>query len=38
MSVNVNLLAFMVVFKFFQTFGTSSLEKYVYVVTLEIRG
>lgn len=36
MSVNVNSLAFMTVFKFFQTFGTSPLEKYVYVVALEI--
>lgn len=28
----------MAVFKFFQTFGTSPLEKYVYVVALEISG
>lgn len=38
MSVNVNSLAIMAVFKLFQTFGASSLEKYVYVVALEIRG
>lgn len=28
----------MAVFKFFQTFETSTLEKYVYVVALEISG
>ena len=37
MSVNVNSLAFMAVFKLFQTFGASSLEKYVDVVALVIR-